>query len=298
MRSSVVLSLLLPAIVSASPVVDQKALNALFCKVNNFVIHHCACQRAVATTYCPKFIGIVTSTISKTTTQIFASATVTVTTTSTGGATTTTLTNKETITTYTTVTDTTTSTWLSAMTLTTSTVTATYLNSAYTAGGGVGPVKRAVKATKPTCTPTTWSTAYVSTVCSCLSIPTPSTTRTAIVTLAQGTTTITNIAVVTLSSTAITVVIVTYTSTDTISITTVGSSTVIAYATATTIASDGPQCRKYPHSYNANLQNSGFISNYFKGATSELNGYQESVSFRTSGLQLYFPDKQAFYGAE
>jgi hypothetical protein len=59
------------------------------------------------------------------------------------------------------------------------------------------------------------------------------------------------------------------------------TSTITAYATETTIASNGVQYKKHSHNYNANLYDSGFTSNFFKSAATEFTGVLSSLSFST-----------------
>ncbi|KAL5390287.1 hypothetical protein DPSP01_001859 [Paraphaeosphaeria sporulosa] len=291
MRGSV--ALLLPVAVSASPIIDKKVLNDLFCKVNDVVLHVLE-KDAAATKYCSSFLSIPTLTFSTTATVTPASVTTTTPLTITEDTVTSTQTETATVTDTQTITSTSTRTDYATITSTTSTSTITCLNSAYTytAPTGVIPGDAAAPApegkrgaanyAKPSAIPKDWSQQYISTACSCLSIPTPSTTSTATVTLIPGTITEASTLFETPTATATTTVTSTTTESATVSEEATTTSTLTAYAVATTIASNGVQYRKYTHSFDANrVDGGGFTSTYFKGLSAEFSGSISSLSFAT-----------------
>ncbi|PSN60721.1 hypothetical protein BS50DRAFT_625763 [Corynespora cassiicola Philippines] len=311
MRFSSSVSLLLPAAVSASPVVDRKLLDTLFCKVNNIVITALA-KDAAATTYCSSYLSIPTSTISTTVTETPSSVYSTIPVTVTGPAATTTETQTYSTTIDVTATITEVQTEYTTTTLTSSTSTITCLNSAYTYTPPVGvvpapaaqePEKRGIPVKKPTYLPKNWNSVYVSSACSCLAIPTPSTTKTATQTLAPGTITVYTTDVLTPTSTVTEVTISTSTNTLTETTTSTSTSTITAFATATTIRSNGVDYRKYTHPYDANLANSGFTSTFFKSLTPDFSGVLTRLTFATpnwpnGNTRLQLDDQGSSFDAE
>ncbi|KAF2443336.1 hypothetical protein P171DRAFT_473647 [Karstenula rhodostoma CBS 690.94] len=291
MRGSI--ALLLPVAVSASPIVDKTLLNNLFCKANDIVLHVLE-KDAAATKYCSSFLSIPTLTFSTTATVTPASLTTTTPFTITEDAVTSTQTQTAIVTDTQTITSTSTRTNYATITSTTSTSTITCLNSAYTytAPTGVIPEDAAVPAPevkrgaayygKPSAIPKDWSKQYISTVCSCLSIPTPSTTTTATQTLVPGTITETSTLYEIPTATAATTVTETTTEQATATEETTTTSTITAYAVETTIASNGVQYRKYTHTFDANrADGGGFTSNYFKNQPAQFSGAITSLSFAT-----------------
>jgi hypothetical protein len=62
MRTTEVLALLLPAAATASPLLNPKVLDALFCKANDIVIRVLD-KDAAATAYCSNVLSVPTSTM-------------------------------------------------------------------------------------------------------------------------------------------------------------------------------------------------------------------------------------------
>ncbi|KAK9769756.1 hypothetical protein SCAR479_13539 [Seiridium cardinale] len=189
-------------------------------------------------------------------------------------------------------------------TQTTSTSTLTCLNSAYTASTPIGTIlKRDGQASKPTYIPSSWPTTVVSSACSCLSIPTHSTTTTVTQTLTPGTITVTSTNTLTPTATATETATDTEASSHTESATTTITTTLTAYAEATTIASNGIAYRKYTHSYDANSASSRFTSSTFKSLTPDWSGVLQLLTFSTpnwpSGSQyLTLADHSAFLASQ
>ncbi|KAF9630898.1 hypothetical protein BFW01_g1769 [Lasiodiplodia theobromae] len=215
----------LPLAVSASPLVQKDLLSAAksaFCSLNNNIVTALK-QQSTATSYCSSYLSIATKTLSTTSTVTPTSVHVTTTSTVTGDPYITTETATETTSTDLYVTSTVVETDTTTLTLTTSTVTLSCLSSAYTAAAttsasnekrgnvqnqkaNVQPPKQLQRANvaqnqrakvaqpranvqKPACLPSTWAAPAISSACSCLSIPTPSTTTTITTTLVAGTVT-------------------------------------------------------------------------------------------------------------
>ncbi|KAH6995294.1 GLEYA domain-containing protein [Ilyonectria destructans] len=277
MRSSLISVVLLPA--AASALVCR---SNLFCNINSLIIKELKAT-AAATSYCSSYLSISTqtktSTVTITPTPVTDTASITLTVEL--------VTNVETEVQHTTVTATTVETTTEIATVTststTSTSTITCLNSAYpvpTAAGDLakrGNNNNIVSAIFPT----NWVKSQVSQACSCLSIPTPTTTVTQLQTLAPVTETITSTDYFTPVVDITTTTAATSTETTTLTETTTSTTTEIAYAVATTIASNGIAYRKYTHSFNADSVNSGFTSSFFKGKTAEFSGTIQDLNFAT-----------------
>jgi hypothetical protein len=79
--------------------------------------------------------------------------------------------------------------------------------------------------------------------------------------------------------------------------------TITAYATATTIASNGVKYRAYTHTFNANVQNSGFTSPFFKSQSPNFSGILPSLTFSTpnwpnGNTQLKLSDRPTSFASD
>ncbi|KAI1810293.1 GLEYA domain-containing protein [Poronia punctata] len=308
MRSSTLISFILPAAVSAAPTTNSVngLIGDLFCELNAIVIKALQAD-AAATSYCSSYLSIPTSTytvtVTKTPTSVYTTVPVTVT----GDTVTETTTSTAATAIDVTITETSTELEIETVTQFTATETLTCLSSAFTAPI---PVPTALERreekqlqSKPTCIPPSWPPAAISGACSCLSLPTPCTTKTVTKTLAPGTVTVTSTN--TLSPTAIVTAVTTITTTNTHTETTetTATSTITENAEATTIVSNGLVYRKYEHSYDANLVSSGYTSTAFKSLTPDWTGVLTSLSFSSpnwpSGSQyLELQDHAAFLATQ
>lgn len=153
--------------------------------------------------------------------------------------------------------------------------------------------------------PADWPQSAISHICSCLALPTPTTTNTVTISLEPSievvTSTVTYTPSATVTSSFVSVSTSTYTSVS------VSVSVVVetAYATATTIATTGAAAyRRYDAPYDANVDDSGFTSNYFgpgnpSRPTVLSSGSLASLTFSTpdwpgSDTYLYLDDGDTF----
>ncbi|KAF7558200.1 hypothetical protein G7Z17_g12 [Cylindrodendrum hubeiense] len=284
MRQELSLLAFLPLAVFAAP---NACPDKQFCRLNSAVVDGLR-QDDAATPFCANYLGLSTTTVTTTVTpdasKVYNTEILTVT----GDAITSIETDVQHTTQTQTVIETNTQTVSITITSTTSTSWIGCLNGAYTASEPVGTLRRRNNEDpRPTAIPDDWNSYKVSRACSCLNVPSPTSTVTATdfptPTTVVVTATDTVIPVVQLTETDILV----STSLTTSTVTTTSTTTLTAHAVATSIVTSGNGLayRKYTHTYNARNTDSAnsFTSTFFKGMTPDFRGNLKSLTFSTAG---------------